>query len=273
MNNRSGFSLIELTVTLGISGMITFMMMKYSLTSYNQDAQMRYLAKVNETMSTIQTFLSKPEQCTTILKGKTISPTGDHVVGGLALPVTGGIKQILQVAKYADFEVTEIKLSDSAFNNDSSFDLMVTFTPRTPVGMNSFFTASQISLTKRLTIIGSKNGATSVKSCGAVVSDTNVLAKSVFCGSLGDIAEWDGATCKLKPGFRCDPGFIPRSITNLGKLDCIHIGSQVIFTKIFDFNARNCPTKVYSLYQTTTGQIAVGCPTPIQKASAQPILP
>lgn len=264
MRNQRGFSLVELVVTLGISGIFTLMWMRYSLNSYNQDAHLRYLAEINSTLTTLQYALSKPEMCTKVFKDKTTVPDlNDYLTGVELTDITNG-REWIRVGEHPYFNVDKIQIYNSPISN-SGFDLEIRFSPRTTSVFNSFFSGASKEIVKRYTIVGARNGNTII-SCGPIVSDINLKAKEEFCNSMTNLATWDTTvtppTCRFKhTSFTCPAGRVPKDIHKTTGLVCEHIANRVDLDELFDTSSvKNCPSKNYTLYQLPNGKITIGCP-------------
>lgn len=266
ITNKRGFTLVELAVTMGITGLMTVMFMRLSLSSYNQEAHLRYKASVNETLTIVQNALRDPNKCTEMFKDQTITPTGTELPDEGIMMGEGTRKvSLLKKGNYADFEVESILLADSVFTN-TSFDIVINFEPRGITAFNSFFNSGS-KISKRITVVGIKE-AGKVKTCGPILSDTKLLVKKTFCDNMKSMGTWDGEKCVLRhTPFKCNPPYIPYEMRSSGTLNCTHVAHRVEYEKIFDFNPRDCTTKNYSFYQTPDGKITIGCPTPAEKAA------
>jgi prepilin-type N-terminal cleavage/methylation domain-containing protein len=263
ITTKRGFTLVELAVTLGITGLMTVMFMRLSLSSYNQEAHLRYKASVNETLAMVQNALRDPNKCTEMFKGQTITAGGAELPVGIMM--NGGTVNLLRKGNYADFEVESIKLADSVFTN-TSFDVVIDFKPRGISAFNSFFNSGS-KISKRITVVGIKQ-AGQVKTCGPTLSDTKLLVKKTFCNNMKSMGSWDGEKCVLKYStFKCNPPYIPYEMRNNGTLNCTHIAYRVEYDNIFDFDSQECSSKNYSFYQNPEGKIRIGCPTAAEKAA------
>jgi prepilin-type N-terminal cleavage/methylation domain-containing protein len=264
--SQKGFSLIELTVTLAIAGIFIILFLRYSLNSMNQDAQLRFKAAVNESLTGVRNMISRPDKCTEIFKDKTVSPAGTELVGGLL--INNGLSVVLQQGTFSEYKIESIKLEDSVLSN-SSFDLSITYAPVSPAGLNSYFSAASTKITKSITIVGVKEGG-QVKSCGAIISEVNVMAKKKFCEKMGSMALWDSSSekCVLNStSFKCANGEVPHYMTSAATLSCLPIGLKINFNNMFDFQNKDCPVKNYTFYQAADGRITVGCPTAAEKSA------
>jgi prepilin-type N-terminal cleavage/methylation domain-containing protein len=269
IQNKRGFTLVELAVTLGITGLLTVVFMRFSMTTYNQEALLKYKASVNETLTLVQSALKDPNKCTEMLKGATITPNGTELPDGLLL--NGGTVSLLKTGKYGDFEVSNIMLAESVFHA-SSFDVVISFNPRGMTAVNSFFSASNSNITERITVVGLKETG-KVKTCGPILSDTRRLAKQRFCENMPKLAKMVGDECVFVPtNIKCTPPEVPYQLRREGIFFCRHIANQVDFDLIFDFNMNECTTKNYSFFLTPQGKITVGCPTAAQKAAGANVL-
>lgn len=259
LKKDDGFSLLELAVTLGISAITTVMFLRYSLNTQNQDRNARFLAAINETMSTVNYALTKPETCTAFFQGLDV-PTATGTNISLGTPS----RTLLQTGTYQDFQISSIKLSTSVLAT-SGFDLVIQFTPRTTSTFNSYFSPSNSVITKRVAVVGVLSSApVKVKTCGPIISDSNATATEVFCTSISALTTWDSSSkvCSFKnTSFSCPAGQVPDTITATG-IKCIPIlyNNKFDLTKLFDFGMSTCTTKKYTLYQNAFNKIAIGCP-------------
>lgn len=274
LRNERGFSLVEIAVTLGISGIFTLMFMRYMMTSHNQDAHMNYLAQVNDTLTSLQYTLSKPDTCNKVFNGMTVS------LAGTPVPATG-LKVVdtvlLKTGDSTGFHVQDIKLYTSTISPNSAFDLEITFVPLDKSGFNMYFAPATSIIKKRMTIIGTRDATNKIASCGPIVSDVNEMAVVDFCTSLRDLGQIvveDGVKkCKYRSTYyKCDPPNVPSGFANTGRISCTAIAGRLTLENIFDFSMKECPTKVYTLYQDpTTKKMTVGCPDPVTKNTDLPL--
>lgn len=259
LRKQEGFSLVEMVVTLGISGLFTVMFLRYSLNSQNQDRRARFEASINQTISVVQYAITKPDVCTKVFKDLEI-PTASST----DLELIADSRSILKVGTYEDFDVSSIKLADSALST-SSFDLVIQFRPRSTSTLNSYISPSGSLVTKRISIVGVIQASPKkVRSCGPIISDTNATAKEVFCLNLGAITTWNSTTkvCSFKnTSFTCPVGQVPYTF-GTGGIYCTSIlnASKLDLTKLFNFSTVDCASKTYTFYQGTDRKIAIGCP-------------
>jgi hypothetical protein len=255
--NMRGMTLVELTVTLAISGLVGILIMRHTQMTFSQESHLRYKAKVNESFTLFHNMISRQDKCTEMLKGKTTSADGIEVPDGLSINGTESI--VLKQGIFDHFEIQSIKISDSVLSNNS-FDVTVTYRP------SSLDQFSSSPIVKKVTIVGVKEAAT-IESCGPVISEMNVVTKQYFCSKMGALANWDSVSgkCLLNNAFSCSDGNVPQYISATGTISCVPIAETVDFSKIFNFENHECPGKGYSFYQTIDGLITVGCPTPSEK--------
>ena len=258
---NNGFSLLELMISGSIIGFSSLLMMKMMESNMSQEALMKYETAVKQTVYDVQTFLSNPQKCTEMLRGKTIGAS----ITSLTITVPGGTKDILRRMAYPQFTVSNITARASGITS-ASFDLEIQFTAPNRGFLSSFFTSSKTNMTELIPVIGTRNYLNTIQTCGPAVSDVNAVAKKKFCDSLGSSAAtwiaWNN-TCALNSSQYVCPGEqVPIGIRRLGQFNCQLITNLMFnYASMFNLSSKNCPTKIYSIYLDGNGKFNIGCPT------------
>ncbi len=284
----TGFSLAEISISMGILGAVSLVTMKIVQDQSGQDAIARYKTEVNLKSNELETMLNKTDKCSNILFNKMIAPAPAGVTLGAGAKLTytdpdlGRAKDIIEVKTYPHFNVASITLYTNTIS-DQSFDVEVVFTPKSGLErLAAFFGSSRSTIRKRITVVGTVT-ANQIKSCGPVVSNFYITAKKYVCDQLnlqyGAAAQYQftwnpgPSTCTPRaaaPGTQCPAGQVPTGISRFGRYTCSVIQNQVNFNLIFDPTPTVCPTKRFALYvDSTTNKIQMGCAdtlTPAQKA-------
>lgn len=283
--SEKGFTLVEISITIGIMGFLTLLTMTLLKNQSGQDAILKYRYEVNMKMIEAQRILNNPKRCEDVLKGLSVSAAGTEVPpeglrypevnASTGLPTGNFLAPFLKVQKYSNYQVTSIKLKDGAIAN-SSIVVEVTFAPMADGLVSSFFRGSGSKLVESFRLVAVKDSVNRVSVCGPVVSESNNMAKKVFCDSLGTtVATWNNTTneCDLRE-FRCTPPSVPARMDRLGVWYCRDISERVNFDTIFDYTPATGCNKRFHFYLTAAGKIAIGCNVPAgARKGPRPLLP
>ena len=280
---NSGMSMTELMVGAGLLGGISLVMMRVTQQNSANEAYMRFSASVNKAALQVQNNINNKSRCSEMLVGEVRdttpypgnSPTG-RVCGGqggacsYSLRTTKGTGYEVLLA--ADTEYAEgfyippygIQLAQSSMGAAVS-ELIITFKMRNRVlsknaaNIKDTAAANQGTIVKRIPFVSELAGAT-LKSCGPVVSDSDLAAKEVLCRSLGAAGTWTGSNCILRE-VKCPAGQVPSQMTSLGTFICISVLNNEMRDALFDYSDSTCPPgqNAISLAAGAGGKIRVVC--------------
>jgi type II secretory pathway pseudopilin PulG len=262
-----GFSLPEILVAVGLMGGVSLVMMKVMQGQSEQEYMIKAKAEITNTISLIQTTLSKPENCAKLIGGKTKNTALDNLI--LDVHDNNGVlihqQNLLEKTRYKYFRVESIDFLGHP-TDLSLAGLAINFRIQKPgakVGVNSPGSPDDPSVIKRIPIIVTLAADnTTVKGCGAVLQDVNVEAIKKMCLSLGNLATWTSATstCSVNPLFKCDYGFVPVQLNTTGDLVCQRLEDRVDKSEIFDFSGVDCTSAASFRIETVNGRLKVVCP-------------
>jgi prepilin-type N-terminal cleavage/methylation domain-containing protein len=282
MKNQRGFTLVELTVGLGLMGVISLVTMKMISQQQSNTAYLTAKTEINKTVSLVQSSMNKPENCKFMLAGNTVAPSLGSAASIPSLRITGPSRDGSQIImslldaglNYGHFYLgpDAIKLiSNPALPN--SAELVLTFNLPTKSLLN-FGATTPRPIVKRIPVQVVTNAANVVRSCGVVVSDANNEAKKRFCLSLAakGITTWTADNkCQLK-SLECLGGRVPRTISNIGALssdpsnpgangNCVTPDKVIDADLVFDTTA-NCKIKAggIMIVRGPSNKITVSCP-------------
>lgn len=272
--SKSGFSMTELMVGVGLLGGVSLVTMKLMQNQAQNESNLKYSAAVNRAALLVQTMMNNNQRCNEMMVGRTRN-TGSAF--SLQVAMTGGGTQVMLAP---DTEYSEgfyipadgIQLVTSSMGTGVT-DLVLTFKTRS-LAMAKRQTVIKTStnastITKRIPFVTELTGDV-IKSCGPVLSDSDVTAKKMMCDSLGaGAATWDNTTktCLLRE-MKCPAGMVPYQITSLGGMKCQNVTDPSVRDQFFDYSASTCsPGQGVTLGAGADGKIkatctgvATGCP-------------
>lgn len=265
MTNQKGFTLTEIVIALGLMGGISLVTMKLMEDQVNNQKLLVTSAEVSKTMNLIGSALNDSKSCMNILGGKSVGniaalqSTQNHA--GTVIS-----KYYLEASKnYADFRIPAdgIKLNKLTTAGQNNAELVFTFFINSKKGATgNTASTKERSIIKKFPLNVKWNTAgTQIESCAPLISDVSNLAKEKFCDSLGTAATWDSATntCKLNAtNMKCQPGYYPKVMQNLGTVTC----QLILATDIFVDSTNNpCTvgTGVQIVFDSTVNKYKLQC--------------
>ncbi len=273
----------ELMVGAGLLGGISLVMMRVTQQNSSNEAYMRFSANVNKAALQVQNNINNRTRCSEMLVGEVRDTTpypGNSATGRVCGGQGGACSYSLRTTKGAGYEVllaadTEyaegfyippygIQLAQSSMGAAVT-ELIITFKMRNKVlsknaaNIKDTAAANQGTIVKRIPFVSELAGTT-LKSCGPVVSDSDLAAKEVLCRSLGAAGTWTGSNCILRE-VKCPAGQVPSEMTSLGTFICISVLNNAMRDSLFDYSDSTCPPgqNAISLAAGAGGKIRVVC--------------
>lgn len=263
IKNQKGLSLVEITVALGLMGLMTLVTMKLTQTSKGNEALIKANGEISKTMSLIQSALNNPDNCRSMI--------GGYQLNGPALPylqlklvdrstvphTITTVNVLTDNTKYTDFslDTNAIRLvTNTTFQTGLVADLVIQFKLK-QMGQDK-------TVEKKIPVYVTTDASNNIVSCGPVIGEVNDQAKQKFCESLagGNVASWTGGKCILK-SMDCPYGQIPRSMGKMGDFVCEDITTIVPVTQIFNTSEPPCDvgTNGVSIVSDTNGRLKINC--------------
>jgi prepilin-type N-terminal cleavage/methylation domain-containing protein len=258
--SQKGMTLPEVLIAAALMGGVALITAKLLGDQTNSQAYLKDKAEISSTVTKIEGFLNNPEQCTSMLQGKTVSAAGTSVgAGGLDLTTpSGAVINVIREAKYQAFDILagDIKLQNSVYGPSVS-DVVINFTMK-----GKLFTygpsGTKKVITKRIPVVTQLDGSFIVVACGPVLGDSEAVGQEKMCNALGNAAQWDGTKCVLN-NVNCPYGKVATKMTSLGGIVCTDIKDQINLGDIFDLNGLDCTGKPNVQIITVGNKLKVSC--------------
>lgn len=255
--NNFGFSLIELSVAMGLLGGVSLLTMKLMADQTANEAYIRGRSEIADTANTVAQALSKPDNCRYAFRELDLSDlmplfdTTDEEVRALEvetinlpLPNPGEEVELIRPNSiYPTFRTAEIFLERSNRTPAFPVHLVMNFVIKNlnpqmwgPVNPDEINEGDRI-VTERIPLNLSVDENNLIQSCSPRTAETNLAAKRKFCLSLGNSAEWDESVdppaCRLRERV-CPAGQIPKQQQSLGDFTCVKIEDQINLSDLID---------------------------------------
>ncbi len=270
LRNQFGFSLAEMMVAVGLLGGVSLVTMKVIQSQAQNQSNLKMTDAVNKASLIVQTMMSNNQRCNEMMVGKTRNNGTNYT---LQIASTGGNQVFLApLTTYAEgFRTGSITLVTSSLGTGVT-DLVMEFFTRAKAVENrvndSDSAQYSYKITKRVSFVSELSGNV-IKSCGSVLSDSDLTAKKMMCDSLGAAAAtWTSGTCVLRDMKCTVPGEVPFQFNSLGDFECMPITNSSIRNQIFNYDVSTCsPGQGVTLGPDAGGKIkaictgvATGCP-------------
>jgi prepilin-type N-terminal cleavage/methylation domain-containing protein len=258
--SQKGMTLPEILIAAALMGGVALITAKLMGDQSNNQAYLKDKAEVSSTITKIESFLNNPEQCTWMLKDKSVTAAGTSVgAGGLDFTTPAGDTiNVIREAKYQSFDILPggIRLQNSVYGANVS-DVVIDFTMK-----GKLFTygpsGTKKVITKRIQVVTDLDAAWKIRACGPVLGDAEAVGQEKMCASLGNAAQWNGTKCVLN-NVKCPYGTVATKMTSLGGIICTAIKDQVNLGEIFDLNGVNCVGKPSVQIITVGNKLKVSC--------------
>jgi Tfp pilus assembly protein FimT len=257
---NSGFTLVELTAVVGLTGIMFFFVAEFSKNQSQNDALIKAKADISKTVGIVEGSIRNRTVCKAMMQGKVPTAAGIDIPTLNYITSTGASKTVIQQNRdYGTFRIgnpaaattNNIVLKTSGVAN-TILDLVIKFTikgkqPRV--------------LERKIPFVVSLNAAGAILDCGPLLADSNTAAKKEFCESLPGVATWDNATsqCNLNNNLRCPTGQVVERMTSLGGLICVPALNRVDPNNLFDTTPLDCTNKPNIRLQSINGKIKAVC--------------
>ncbi len=276
--HHSGFSMTEIMVAMGLLGGVSLVGMKLAQESTSNESYLRFKSEVAKASAIVQTYLSDPNTCRTLLVGEarldnpTIPTATGYLNGDGRIVImnkagTANIVLLEDDTVYDGFRIPQggILLAKSKFETTTTTkvtDLVIVFEVKSRnIAMRGGANAYPERIIKRIPIRTEHNTDGTIKACGNVIDvDSNLEAKKSLCDNLGAAAAtWDGTECRIKEA-KCPLGEVPREMTSLGHFNCVPVEDKIDPSIIFDTAPATCTgSKDIQLVTGADGKIKITC--------------
>jgi hypothetical protein len=253
--SQKGFTLVETLIGVGLLGGMSLVTMKIVEIQKGNEAFMQSSLEVEKTVNIVRQAINKPKNCIEMLAGKRVNLSTAQfdmlkISSPGQLPSTPVMTALLKSnTNYGNFYLKDypskpaIDLVSTATSNLNTADLVIRFRIKklSLLSWGSRENADDTVIEKKIPVVVTLTGD-QVKSCGPLLSDSNLAAKKAFCQTtMSTVADWNGSKCVLRR-LACDKGFVPQDIKELGDLGtkCKPISEQVSVSKIFNTANPKC---------------------------------
>src|SRR5690606_273957 len=252
---EKGFSLIELTVTVGLMGLVSLFTMKVMENQTSSQASIEATAEINMTVSTIAQSINDPAKCASMFHNQVASPAGTTTFDGLrytvanppAAPVT---HQLLETRAthnivYQHFFINDhndIRLRGDTASGTATLSITFRVQPSSlSQKLNLFNQTNARTIIRHIPFNVELDGANRVLSCGSVVSSNSLLSQQNACALLTGIgAYWNashphGPRCMMREQV-CPFDHLMRGFNADGSINCRPAEEFVRGEDIFDLS-------------------------------------
>lgn len=248
-----GFSLLELSITMGLMGLVSLFTMKIMENQSMGQESVEASAEINQMVAKIAQTINHRDKCAALFKGRLVSifPYDYQPMSGLiydyraspALPLTTHnllLTRSLHNTVYKHFYIRDENDIQYAGIAPLVVNLKITFRVQ-PANkdqkMNLFNQNNERTIIREIPFnITYKPGSSEISSCGQVVSNSSRQAREVACASMEGIgARWNNVTgnCYLETGT-CPYGEVGSGFDATGKVICTPAINQIRADDLFD---------------------------------------
>ncbi|HXH30305.1 MAG TPA: hypothetical protein VNJ01_05810 [Bacteriovoracaceae bacterium] len=261
VKNANGLSLVELSISMFILGVMGVMTMKLIDNQIQGEALLRSSSEVSKTMSLLKTAINDRSRCYDMVGGRSFSAAGESIdtlsyfdrdkdqAGAVAKEFLGSGKSYKEFqipGQLAPPDKSGIFIKKSTLGPDLA-DLTITFKINKK-GL-SFLSDSNtlpfITVKRTISFVVSRTavGAPTITGCGPAVGDANDIAKRNLCKQFG--FTWDIPTSKCTPPtpILCAAETVPKGVVAFDQLDCVPVRNWINLDDYFDYGWENCTTK------------------------------
>ncbi len=116
-NSDGGFSLLEMTIVLGIMSVVALGYMKLSAQKSKEEKSARVGADARELMAEIKTMIARPGYCQATFKNQLLSPGKPVVLNEIRDPLDHAVYKVGDLFKRDQIKLTGLKLEKFRFDH------------------------------------------------------------------------------------------------------------------------------------------------------------
>lgn len=240
---ESGFSLIEITISMAVLGALSLVTMKLVDNQMQSEGLLKSRSEITKTVATIIQSINNKSRCFDMVGGK--APTDDGFdLSPLEYKDENEAKtrELLAAGnRYREFRVQSILLKKNPVTDDlADIEIIFQVNKKGISLLRSDVTSAVVNIKKTISFIISKDPGYNITGCGPAVGESNDLAKQNMCGEIGFV--WTAGTpgtCTPPPPptvLECPIGQIPSAMTTLTQLNCVNIRAHINLNDFFDFS-------------------------------------
>ena len=269
---HSGFSLLELSVTMGLMGLVSLFTMKIMENQSTTQTSIEATAEINTTISLIAQTINDPAKCASMFYNRNVNSDLNGLSYTIAVPPA--THQVLQTRAsgkiYQNFfiqDASHIRLRGEAATGTANLSITFSVQPLAKSQKLNLFSqnnAKTIIRTIPFNVVTNAGGI--ITSCGPVISTYSQLAKQNACLSLAQLGGvWNSGTgrCEITQQS-CPYGQIVRGFRADGVILCENAPTQMMVEDIFDLSHTvNCALGVgnhrWLLTTGPNGKLRIHC--------------
>lgn len=246
---------------MGLMGGISLVTMKLVDEQKSNEAFLKARTEIAKVTSVVKTTLNDPENCRSILSGRTLSAT-PATITSMQIPIKstpGSFRQILQAnTSYPGFRTGTISVSRPAGSPPKTGVVAIQFIVKSKNMKLWGATGTTRTITEKIPLEVTVNATNVITDCGSIVSEANLTAKRKFCDSLAGAAQWNATTnqCEYRD-LRCPYGKVLVRLNSLGGPVCDDIKNKMDLNLMFD--PMRCTNTGYYRIIEENGKLRVQC--------------
>lgn len=243
-----GFSLLELSVTMGLMGLVSLFTMKIMENQSMSQASIEATAEINTTISIIAQTINDPAKCNSMFYGKNINSN----LNGLSYtttPPAAATHQLLQTRAsgkvYQTFFIQDaaaISLSGEPATGTANLTITFSVQPLNKSQKINLFAQNNARTIRRTIPFNVVTTGTTISSCGPIISTYSQIAKEQACNTLNNLGggkwDWNGTNCLFttSPSHTCSWDRLLKGFNANGDAICVPATDQVRVEDIFDLS-------------------------------------
>lgn len=249
---EKGFSLFELSVTIGLMGIVSLFTMKVMENQAQTQESIEATAEINMTISTIAQTINHIGKCEALFKGRAVNSTLNGLIYSYRqstnLPMTQYNLLLTRAGQnkvYQNFyidDANDIRLSGDPTSGMANLTITFRVQPLAKSQkLNLFNLGAGRTIIRQIPFNVITNASNVITSCGPVISASSTLARKTTCDSmLGVGARWDAGArrCYLDSGI-CPYGQVASGFDATAHVICTPAINQIRADDLFDTGYRD----------------------------------
>lgn len=269
LKNQSGFSFLEIMVTVGILGGVSLVTMRLFEDQTNNEALIRSKGEIQKMIGTVRTTLKSSINCRYNFNTYNRSdlyraqrsgglPVQDLKMVYQKTPTTLGQNIFLSANKdYNEFSTDRFSLNYSPASTGFFLELRFKYKKKSTAGKVS---GNWAYVTEKMSFRFTTDSSGKISDCGEVISAANATAQQKFCLSLGSAAVWNSSTQKCTfAQMTCPLGQVVVGLNTLGGVQCGAIKDHIKLDSLFDVSTCLNVSGKYRIIDNGLGKLKVDC--------------